>query len=335
MTSSFLRLLSNLWSGQRGRPAETPRAERAGYPATFAPVPPDPRAPRNEVFDPAARHHRHGFRLGEPVFDDADLAQRWRQARRHVMDHLLRVVVESPWRGNLVLRGSLTMSAWFGERAREPGDVDWVVQPHTILISQPLAAQMMEGLVLRVRERPFTGSGGCEILIDDIATDDIWTYERAPGRRIVFPFRCGADAGDLPQGFVQMDFVFGEELPLPPVQTEIPRADGARGTVVFSAGRELSLAWKILWLLSDSYPQGKDLYDAVLLAENTQISRQLLERVLDDPTRDVDAIRWLEPGLPTLTNVDWDNFALEYPQIAGDVEHWKGRLLAALAPVLR
>jgi hypothetical protein len=332
MTGSFLRLLSSLWSGHHGRPVRSAGEERGGYPATFSPVPPDPRLSRPEVFDPSLRHFRHGMRLGEPTFADAKLAAKWRRARRHVMDHLLRIVVESPWRGNLVLRGSLVLSAWFAERAREPGDIDWVVQPHTALISQPLATQLTCGIVALVRERPFTGSGGCEILGDDIVTDDIWTYERAPGRRIVVPFRCG----ELPSGFVQMDFVFGEELPLPPVQTKIPREDGTRGTLVFTAGRELSLAWKILWLLSDNYPQGKDLYDAVLLAESTPISRQLLERVLDDPTKDVDLLRSLTPGLPTLTRVDdWDDFAREYPQIGGTFDHWKGRLLAALAPALR
>jgi hypothetical protein len=58
-------------------------------------------------------------------------------------------------------------------------------------------------------------------------------------------------------------------------------------TVVRTAGRELSLAWKMLWLHADcaaeGWAQAKDLYDAVLLAEAeaTKVSPRLLCKRLD------------------------------------------------------
>ena len=41
----------------------------------------------------------------------------------------------------------------------------------------------------------------------------------------------------------------------------------------------MSLAWKLLWLHSDMHPRGKDLYDAMLLAESTSMPPGLLEAV--------------------------------------------------------
>jgi hypothetical protein len=321
---SFRRLLNNFWCRHIGEPA---RRGEPGYPSTFQPVPPDPRAKQPKLFDPALKGFRHGLRMGEPAFEDAALAAKWRLARREVMDHLLRIIVESPWREHLVLRGSLVMRAWFGDDARDPGDMDFVVQPHTVLISQPLATEILGGLVQRVHERPFTGAGGVQIAIDDIATDQIWTYDRAPGRRIVFPFRCG----ELPAGTVQVDFVFGEGLLCPPVQTAIPRAGGG-STLVFTADKELSLAWKLLWLLTDAYPQGKDLYDAVLLAESTRLPRDLLERTLLDPVDGKSCLPSIFPQLRLAGALEWESFQLEYPWIGGDAEHWQARLINALAP---
>ena len=51
---------------------------------------------------------------------------------------------------------------------------------------------------------------------------------------------------------------------------------------VLAASNEESLAWKLLWLFSDFYPQGKDRYDAVLLAERTALRSSLLKTVLED-----------------------------------------------------
>ena len=61
--------------------------------------------------------------------------------------------------------------------------------------------------------------------------------------------------------------VFCEDLPVAPVVTPIPHAEGPPSQLR-TATRELSVAWKLLWLETDSNPQAKDLYDAVLLAEH-------------------------------------------------------------------
>lgn len=48
---------------------------------------------------------------------------------RAALDHLLRLISESAWGDDLVLRGSMVMPAWVGDRARPPGDLDFVVPP--------------------------------------------------------------------------------------------------------------------------------------------------------------------------------------------------------------
>lgn len=48
---------------------------------------------------------------------------------RSAIDHILTLVGGSPLADVLVLRGSVTMLAWAGPLAREPGDLDWVVRP--------------------------------------------------------------------------------------------------------------------------------------------------------------------------------------------------------------
>ncbi|HET9169463.1 MAG TPA: nucleotidyl transferase AbiEii/AbiGii toxin family protein [Actinospica sp.] len=55
---------------------------------------------------------------------------RIRAAHRAALDHVLGLVLELPWSGSLVLRGSRLLRAWLGDRAREPGDLDFVVLPN-------------------------------------------------------------------------------------------------------------------------------------------------------------------------------------------------------------
>ncbi|MFF5228510.1 nucleotidyl transferase AbiEii/AbiGii toxin family protein [Dactylosporangium sp. NPDC000521] len=50
-------------------------------------------------------------------------------AHRDVLDHVLALVAADPVGDSLVLRGSMTMPAWVGARARPPGDLDWVARP--------------------------------------------------------------------------------------------------------------------------------------------------------------------------------------------------------------
>jgi hypothetical protein len=86
-------------------------------------------------------------------------------------------------------------------------------------------------------------------------------YEGA-GIRAVVPF----DGGEI-----QIDFAYDETLPEPAVLTAIPKADGSTTTALWTASASLSLTWKLRWLIADQAArgagEGKDLYDAVLLAE--------------------------------------------------------------------
>jgi len=293
-----------------------------GYPKTYQPFAPDsPPAQRPQIFDTALRGVNKGFRLGDPVFQKPADARRWYAARRQVIDHLLRLVVGSVW--HLVLRGSLLLKAWLGEAAREPGDIDWVFTPDSVGPSAPLATDLFTSLTQLVTKHPRVAEA--EIDVDLIAINSIWTYERADGRRIVFPWH----ADGLPAGMVHMDVVFGEHLWSEPIDGVIPALDGDR-ILVRSASPELSLAWKLLWLQTDDYAQGKDLYDATLLAEHTRLRASLLNQVLQAYQLEPKTVSSAEFALRW--DVDWENFQLEYPWVEGDAEQWKERLARALAP---
>jgi hypothetical protein len=108
----------------------------------------------------------------------------------------------------------------------------------------------------------------------------------------------------------------------------VAAADG--GCVsVRAAGPAQSLAWKLLWLMTDVYPQGKDLYDAVLLAERFRLPHHVLADTL---RRGEVAPPATAAGLTRDWQVDWDNFLVEYPAAGGDAAGWLLRLEAALAP---
>jgi hypothetical protein len=278
------------------------------------------------LFDPALRHYSRAFRPGDPTFADSTDAQRWADARRRATDHVLRAIAESPLGEKLILRGSRLLRSWCGAAAREPGDLDYLVDPPTIGMGDPWAERLADTLTAAVIAKP--NPEGVEFLREGIESDDIWTYERAPGRRIVFPWRSVG----LPGGSVQVDAVFGEALSEPARMDAIPSEDGGC-IVVRQSSPAQSLAWKLVWLETDTYPQGKDLYDAVLLAERFPLSRNLLTECL----RRVE----LEPPSGTATefvrrwNVDWVTFLTEYPWVEGDKQAWLNRMAAAIEPTFR
>jgi hypothetical protein len=232
-------------------------------------------------------------------------------------------VAASPWGGGLVLRGSLPLKVWLGGPAREPGDLDWVVTPPTAAPDDAWPREMFRGLPGHIAG--MAGDADLEWLPGRAAWDDIWTYDRAPGRRLVMPW----SSPGLPPGFVQMDFVFNATLWDDPVPLRLGEGDDADSPTIRAASPELSLAWKIQWLESDSYPQGKDLHDAVLLAERFRPRLELLDLAIAEARG-----KWSEygPDLPLHWTVDWEEFVGEYPWVGGDASDWKQRLTAALSP---
>lgn len=304
-----------------------------GYPNTYQGDANQEQIERLQILDPALIHFPRAFRLSDPILQDPEIKHQWLNARRQVISHLLQIINSSRWNDRLVLRGSLLLKAWLGEIAREPGDIDWVFRPQSVGLKDPLSEQLFDDLIQKVSERPQVGNVTIEIA--KISTDDIWTYQRAQGRRIVFPWK----AANLPAGALQIDVVFGEQLLSAPIQTIIPLSEG-NSTLIWSASKELSLAWKLLWLVTDIYTQGKDLYDATILAEQTQLSFNILYQILQSNK----AWQWEMERKPDFSwesdfssmieidEEDWDTFKLEYPWIEGEAGDWQARLSQALAP---
>ncbi|UQX01066.1 nucleotidyl transferase AbiEii/AbiGii toxin family protein [Streptomyces sp. RerS4] len=276
-------------------------------------------------FDPALKHFAHGYRVADTAVDPG-LRPAWQAARRRALDVMVRGVAESGWADSLVLRGSMLMASWFGAPAREPHDLDFIVVPQDWGIEEARTERMLTAIA-EAAERVAAREGGLVVAAAGAVCEDIWTYERVPGRRLVLPW----SAPGLPGGQVQLDFVFNERLPAPAEPTEVA------GVRVPAATPELSLAWKLVWLATDMYPQGKDLYDAVLLAERYAAPYELVHTVFREsgeffpPGAAEDAPVTLE-AFAEARWVDWEQFAQEYPGVGGSAEAYAGRLLAALGP---
>ncbi|MBC9712915.1 nucleotidyl transferase AbiEii/AbiGii toxin family protein [Streptomyces sp. TRM66268-LWL] len=209
-----------------------------------------------------------------------------------------------------------------------------------------------EDLLELIRRRPEVPGAGIVLDAERAQPDELWGYDhdcacdhvreesegvgsyvwkpcgcvRTGGSRLHIPWHC--DSG--PGGRVQLDFAFDETFSEPPVWTLIPRADGGAPTVVQCASRELSLGWKLLWLHADAAagrgPQPKDLYDAVLLAEDprTRPAPRLLRRILRSaaPTGLASAL--------SCDEADWAQFAAAHPYAQGTARSWTERLTARL-----
>ncbi|MCW3845388.1 nucleotidyl transferase AbiEii/AbiGii toxin family protein [Micromonospora yasonensis] len=286
-----------------------------GYPPTYQPLPVSPTVRQRAAFDPALKQYPNAYRAGEPDFLVAATGQLWINARRAAMNQVLAAIAATIWGQHLVLRGSVTMVAWVGDAAREPGDLDFVVTPHTITSDSADARALLDAIKAAVR-----AACGAGLQPDRITESAIWTYERADGRRLVIPF----STPEAPDGHVQIDVVFGEKLPLSPEVLILPDVDEP----LLAAPASLALAWKLLWLATDMYPQGKDLYDAVLLAEHTTVD-QALVRQLMRPELGAEADNFTAETVLSW-QVDWTNFTDECAGISGTAEQWTTRLALAL-----
>jgi hypothetical protein len=172
-------------------------------------------------------------------------------------------------------------------------------------------------------------SAGSGVAIDAARAvfEDIWTYERVPGRRMMLSWTTtGGQYGGL-----QLDFVFNEPLPTDPQLTAVSLAAELPTARILAATMELSLAWKIQWLVTDWYPQAKDLYDAVLLAELTPLSYDLLRHVMITSDQAYARIPITLADITNLT-VDFDAFRADHPDINADQQDLIRRLARALEP---
>jgi hypothetical protein len=281
------------------------------------------------VFDPSMKQHFVAMRTSEPQFADEAQGARWYAARRAATAAVLRAVADSGFADRLVLRGSILLKTWYGDAAREPGDLDFIVDAADWGVSDPTTARLFEAVSSGAEAASRQGSARIDAA--GALTGRIWTYDRVPGCRLVLPW----SADGCPGGSVQLDFVFGEQVPEPPEPIEISLGEGSSATLR-AANPALSLAWKLLWLVTDSYPQGKDLYDAVLLAE--AMSEPLSHATLDTVFQLADAASeespvTLERVRKALSKVDWEPFMVDYPWARGGSDDLRQRLLAAIGPM--
>ncbi|GAA2132663.1 nucleotidyl transferase AbiEii/AbiGii toxin family protein [Actinomadura napierensis] len=265
-----------------------------------------------------------GMEPHEPTFDEL--------AHEGALDHVLTAIACSRWGGHLVLRGSALMRAWYGDDARRPHDLDFVVDSQEWKDDENQTDDVFEDLFLTVDAVPRTGLmdglrfvpsrseriaayGPWETMVRDRA-DSHWGY------RLTLPWHCDGASGE-----VQVDFAFDERLHVPPRRTAIPRPSGEAPLFVKAVLPEQALCWKLYWLWIDSHPQGKDLYDAWLL-RNAKPSPRLLDKTSDiDDMGALLCASWISAD-----KVEWDEFRAEYPMVRGSAEDYA---TAVLDEVLR
>jgi hypothetical protein len=215
-----------------------------------------------------------------------------------------------------------------------PEGLRWDLEPDHSGFVSPYHHDLVE----QVRRSP-NATSDVALDPDRVRTDNTWTYsysdDGSGGIRVIVPWSGPGLAG----GQVQVDFALDERLPEPPAWTRIPLAhDVTRQLLVQAATRELSLAWKLLWLHTDSAtsdgPRPKDLYDAVILAEDnrTALSPRLLRRVMCQRPATAGAPAGkagLEVSPPTPAH--WSAFVAGNPGTTGSARDWLNRLTSALA----
>ena len=308
----------------QARQADYVEQSPASWPQAWT-LPADPDLEQPRLFDPSMKHLSSAYRRGDPTGPGS---HDWLTRRSQIFETILSAVAGSPLRESLCIRGSVLLRRYLGDVSRVPGDIDWVVLPATVKVNDEHGRGIIEALKQLLSESTFSGAA---LHVDDAVLDSIWTYDRVPGRRLTIPW----SSDDIAPGTVQMDFVYGEELWTPPVQLAL---NGTTDLHIKAASPELSLAWKLLWLATDMHPQGKDLYDAVLLAEAHEISEVLIERAFSEASQWTSttpighvAGRSVIDSWP-VDAIEWETLIAEYPQIEGTASQWKNRLANAIFP---
>ncbi|WP_078964822.1 nucleotidyl transferase AbiEii/AbiGii toxin family protein [Streptomyces aureocirculatus] len=320
---------TRLWAVRRDVPHTEPGEDvrhRQSLPRTLLPAPHGMAQPL--VFEPALKQYSNAYRAGEPRFPDEESARGWRRARHSALDTVLAAIADGPWGDHLVLRGSVLLAHWCGDAARDPGDLDFVVVPKDLAMDDPRTVTLFDDIARDAEAA--SAEGPVHIDGTGAVTEDIWTYDRVPGRRMLLPWTAAGTAG----GTVQLDVVFNETLPTPGRRTALgPLGDGP-GCRVLAVSPQLSLAWKLLWLTTDTHPQGKDLYDAVLLAEHTPPDYATVRAAFvhggEDGLRPPDS-DWMAR---MCVADEWEHFEAEYPWVTGGPAPYEDRLARALAPLL-
>jgi hypothetical protein len=209
-----------------------------------------------------------------------------------------------------------------------PEGVHWVPD-----LNEYQPRYLQSDLVELLHEHPKAAQG---VLFDPdgVRKSQDWAYTYSYGGGLGVRLKVPWQAEGLKPGLLQLDFAADETLLEPPVWAAIPRADGGPPTPVRAASRETSLAWKLLWLYTDASAgygsQGKDLYDAVLLAESDQtgLTPQLLHKTLRRSLRErTDEFRIDEIHV---TEEEWEWFQRTHPAACGTAGEWLARLGRAL-----
>lgn len=254
----------------------------------------------------------------------------WFSYRMAVLHQVLTTISNSDFSQDLILRGSATMPTWIGPLARIPGDLDWVLlPPHAQLESESERIEYVKNILNLID--PAANQEGLKLRLDSIIYESIWEYDKAPGIRAFLPWVCHDSECD---GALQMDFVFDEPLPTPPISATL-NFEGLPSVTLLTASPEQSLAWKLQWLWTDGQAKKKDLYDATLLAESFPISLTLIRTTfLDDPLADLRLLKHFDrDSILNLYVSDWKDFRREHTQITGTEDEWKQRLASALTPL--
>jgi uncharacterized protein (TIGR02996 family) len=260
-----------------------------------------------------------------------------------------------------VVRGSLLLQVWYGDRARPAGDLDFEVFARlsdrgnrftsAVDHARGLCCYAVENLIYPHAGNPepspimFTGDwGDAEAEADENGARPLWAYG-TPGERFLLPWEWSDH--DPSSGTLQIDIAESAAYPQGSFEIENERFTGARGEPFQhpAYSREAMLAAKVSWLARGVKPTGdgrvawsgepKDLFDAHLLATDDTVRPDVFRRAML-AIGAADGIDWnafdtlfsLARTADDATFANWPAFAKRHPNL---VERGPAALLAELA----
>ncbi len=296
--------------------------------------------------------------------------------RREAIDHILAALARSPWSPRPVLRGDALARAWFGEWVPEPECLEFVVRfeewqrPDDPSVDEVIenvladaaAISRQPGSTVVIDRRRHEHEAFYEDYDSPPASAQQAVYWRGRGQldavRMYFAFEEILHDPPVPT-LIPRANPSDSPLVLQAVSRrqslawKIARLAADSGRIVqpwdysCDAEPDYDKPVEIMPDYDESVendpiendelrPKGRDLYEAVLLAEHSPLPLTLIDKILGAGNILLTALDTELDLLVRIANdVDWNAFAGDYPALGGAHEQFVWWFVAALAPTFR
>lgn len=179
----------------------------------------------------------------------------------------LRRLNELPAGRDLILRGSAAMTIQVPELARQPNDLDFVIDALPWDVEATIDdACNIDGF-----------HDGFEFRFND-ASEELWDYSEAPGIRFSIEYRLLNNSWNAFQVDIAEEDVEIEAVSASLETTSLELARDSFHTNICQC--EDALSWKLKWLIEDDFEKPEDIYDTAALLLAGIIDRQRFQESL-------------------------------------------------------